>query len=67
MDDGRRDAVAAEAADGQVVAVVDEPGDGVGDGGELVDQGRGFAANAARAASGSGSVKRRPSGRMASD
>ena len=32
-------AVAAEAADGQVVAVVDEAGDGVGDGRQLVGQG----------------------------
>ena len=32
VDDGGRDAVGAEAADGEVVAVVDQPGDGVGDG-----------------------------------
>ena len=39
VDDGGGNAVAAEAADGEVVAVVDEAGDGVGDGGELVDEG----------------------------
>ena len=38
VDDGDRQPVAAEAADGEVVAVVDQPADGVGDGRELVGE-----------------------------
>jgi hypothetical protein len=34
--DGGRDAIGAEAADREVVAVMDKAADGVGDGGELV-------------------------------
>ena len=60
VDDGGRQAVAAEAADGEVIAVVDQAGDGVGDGGELVGEGRGLAANASRARSADGSAKRGP-------
>ena len=48
VDDGGRDAVAAEAADGEVVAVVDEPGDGVGDGRELVGEGARLVGESAR-------------------
>jgi hypothetical protein len=36
MDHRGGNAVAAEAADGEVVAVVDEPADRLGDGGQLV-------------------------------
>ena len=39
VDDGGRNAVRAEAADGEVVAVVDESPDGVLDGSELIDEG----------------------------
>ncbi len=42
MDDGGRNPSTAEAADGQVIAVVDESGDGVGDGGDLIDDGAGL-------------------------
>ena len=62
VDDGGGHAVAAEAADGEVVAVVDQTGDGVGDGGELIGQGTRLARRRpARARSADGSVKRSPS------
>ena len=59
--DGGRNAVAAEAADGQVIAVVDQAGDGVGDGGELVGEARGLSAKNWRARLAEGSAKRGPS------
>ena len=44
MDDGDRQSIAAEAADGEIVAVADQPADGVGDRSELVGEGAGFVA-----------------------
>ena len=62
VDDGGWDAVHAEPADGQVVAVADVPAHGLGTDMRLSASARGWAAKASRAASGSGSVKRRPVG-----
>ena len=54
VDDGGGDAVAAEAADGEVIAVVDQAAHGVGDGGQLVGQGARLAGEERRARVGGG-------------
>src|SRR5262249_8773613 len=60
VDDRRGDAVGAEAADGQVVAVMDEPTDGVGDGGELVGAGAGLGGEEGAGVFGGGVVEEGP-------